>query len=112
MSWSARPSVSAYSGARSAPRAPGSVPKTPSERRRWRPHAAAVDLQVVRGLVGLAAQVHLDAVDQLVEAAERDRELPGRVGEGDGDRVGVVLVDRAVLDPGEHAPGLVQPGRP
>ncbi|GGV87904.1 hypothetical protein GCM10010294_70240 [Streptomyces griseoloalbus] len=34
----------------------------------------------------------------------------GRVGEGDRDRVGVVLVDRAVADPGEQRPGVLEPG--
>src|SRR5690606_6845661 len=72
--------------------------------------AAAVDLQVVPGLVGRPADVHLDAVDELVEPAERDREPVGGVGERDGDRVGVVLVDRALTDPGEQLPGVLQPG--
>ena len=39
---------------------------------------AAVDLQLVPGLVGLAAHVHQHAVDQLVETLQRQREARGR----------------------------------
>src|SRR5690606_5578638 len=73
-------------------------------------HTAAVDLQVVPGLVGLAAHIHLHAVDQLVEPAEGDREVPGGVRQGDGHRVGVVLLDGPGTDPPEQGTGLREPG--
>ncbi len=73
-------------------------------------HAAAVGLEVVPGLVGLAADVHQHAVDELVEAAERDGESAGGVCQRDGDRVGVVLVDLSRPDPSEDGAGLLQAG--
>ena len=76
MSWRARPRVSAYSGRALGVRA---RPGHGAEHAEREPpdgagDTAAVDLQVVPGLVGLAAHVHQHAVDELVEAAERDRE--------------------------------------
>ncbi len=71
-------------------------------------HTAAVRLQVVPRLVGDAADVHEDAVDQLVERVEGDGEPPGGVAERDRDRVGVVAGDPAVPDPREQLPGLLQ----
>ncbi len=72
-------------------------------------HAGAVGAQLVPGLVGVAADVHQHAVDQLVEGAEREGVAVGRVGEGDGDRVGVVLGNRTVADACQQGAGRGQP---
>ncbi len=72
--------------------------------------AAAVLLEVLPGLVRPAADVHQDAVDQLVEPAERDREAARGVGQGHGDRVGGVVGHLPVTDVAEQFAGLLQPG--
>ncbi len=90
---------------------PGSVPNTPSESRPIAPAThRQYTLQVVPGLVRLTAYVHQDAVDEFVEAAQRHREIRGGVA-GDRDRVGVVLVNQALADPGEQSPGVLEPRR-
>ena len=80
-------------GERRAGRAVGAVEdaeREPADRAR---DAAAVVLELGEGRVLGAAHVHLGAVDELAERAERDRVAARRV--GDGDEHGIVaLVDR------------------
>ena len=53
--------------------------------------------------------VHLAAVDQLVEGAKRDREAPGDVGQGDQHRV--VAAVGVVRRPGGHVLAGLGQGR-
>ena len=71
--------------------------------------AAAVGDQLVEGLVLLAADVHLAAVDELAEGSERDRQPPRGVVEGDQHGVVGVLVRRGRPQPVRPRAGAASP---
>ena len=73
-------------------------------------HPPAVADQIVEGAVAAAVDVHLAAVDEVVEGGEGDREATGDVGQG--DQHGVVAVVGVVAGQSGHVlAGLGQGGQ-